>query len=102
MKGRKRIPSLTIYVLCVRFPTGQDRADFGTKGKKFLHCPGTKGQRDKLKILPQDGMDQDEPGWAGTAYQNLGWDVEWDTHYFSVKIWDGPRNGITSACFWLF
>jgi hypothetical protein len=28
---------------------------FGTKGQKFLHCPGTKGQRDKLKILPRDG-----------------------------------------------
>ena len=23
---------------------------FGTKGQKFLHCPGTKGQQDKLKI----------------------------------------------------
>ena len=30
-------------------------------GQKFLHCPGTKGQRDKLKILPRDG------GQAGTA-----------------------------------
>ena len=28
---------------------------FGTKGQKFLHCPGTKGQQDKLKILPSDG-----------------------------------------------
>ena len=26
---------------------------FGTKGQKFLHCPGTKGQWDKLKILPR-------------------------------------------------
>jgi hypothetical protein len=32
---------------------------FGTKGQKFLHCPGTKGQRDKLKILPQDGTGRD-------------------------------------------
>ena len=39
---------------------------FGTKGQKFLHCPGTKEQRDKLKILPRDGMGQDS--------QNLGWD----------------------------
>ena len=49
---------------------------FGTTGQKFLHCPGTKGQRDKLKILPRDGMGrdsqnsgQDGPGqsksWAG-------------------------------------
>ena len=28
---------------------------FGTKGQKFLHCPGTKGQRDKLKSLPWNG-----------------------------------------------
>ena len=32
---------------------------FGTKGQKFLHCPGTKGQRDKLKILPRDGTGRD-------------------------------------------
>ena len=32
---------------------------FGTKGQKFLPCPGTKGQRDKLKILPQDGTRRD-------------------------------------------
>jgi hypothetical protein len=27
---------------------------FGTKELKFLHCPGTKGQLDKLKILRRD------------------------------------------------
>ena len=32
---------------------------FGTKGQKFLHCPGTKGQRDKLKIRPWDGTGRD-------------------------------------------
>ena len=32
---------------------------FRTKGQKFLHCPGTKGQRDKLKILTRDGTGQD-------------------------------------------
>ena len=32
---------------------------FGTKGQKFLHCPGTKGQQDKLKILPRDGTGRD-------------------------------------------
>ena len=32
---------------------------FGTKGQKFHHCPGTKGQRDKLKILPRDGTGRD-------------------------------------------
>ena len=60
-----------IYYLWLKlgFPTGRDRATFrdsgtskiflsrdkGTTGQKFLHCPGTKGQRDKLKILPRDG-----------------------------------------------
>jgi hypothetical protein len=28
---------------------------FGTEGQKFFACPGTKGQRNKLKILPWDG-----------------------------------------------
>ena len=39
---------------------GRDRTVqlFGTTGQKFLHCPGTKGQWDKLKILPRDGT-----GW---------------------------------------
>ena len=32
---------------------------FGTKGQKFHRCPGTKGQRDKLKILPRDGTGRD-------------------------------------------
>jgi hypothetical protein len=27
---------------------------FGTNGQKFLHCPGTKVQEDKLKMLPRD------------------------------------------------
>ena len=47
---------------------------FGTKGQKFLHCPGTKGQRDKLKILPRDGtgwdsqnLEQDGPGQTKTG-----------------------------------
>ena len=37
---------------------------FGTTGQTFLHCPGTKGQRDKLKILPRDGTgwDSQNPG----------------------------------------
>ena len=32
---------------------------FGRKGQKFLHCPGTKGEQDKLKILPRDGTGRD-------------------------------------------
>ena len=30
------------------FPAGRDSATFGTKGQKFLHCPGTKGQAQNL------------------------------------------------------
>ena len=32
---------------------------YGTKGQNFLPCPGTKGQRNKLKILPRDGTGRD-------------------------------------------
>ena len=44
-------------VLSLEFPTGQDATVLSrrTKGQKFLHCPATKGQWDKLKILPWDG-----------------------------------------------
>jgi hypothetical protein len=47
---------------------------FGTTGQKFLHCPGTKGQRDKLKILPRDGTGRDSQnsGRDGTAKMQNG------------------------------
>ena len=32
---------------------------FGTAGRAKLFSPGTKGQRDKLKILPRDGTGRD-------------------------------------------
>ena len=32
---------------------------FGTTGQKFPPCPGTKRQRDELKILPRDGTGRD-------------------------------------------
>ena len=35
---------------------------FGTMGEKFFQCPGTKGQQDKLKILPVDGTGRDGQG----------------------------------------
>ena len=42
---------------------------FGTTGQIFRRCPGTKGQRDKLKILPRDGTGRysQNTGRAGTA-----------------------------------
>ena len=47
---------------------------FGTKGQKFLHCPGTKGQRDKLKILPRDrtGRDSQNSGRDGPGQPKSG------------------------------
>ena len=47
---------------------------FRTKGQKFHHCPGTKGQRDKLKILPRDGTGRDSqnPGRDGSGQPKSG------------------------------
>ena len=47
---------------------------FGTKGQGFLHCPGTKGQRDKLKILARDGTGRDSqnPGRDGPGQPKNG------------------------------
>ena len=53
---------------------------FGIKGKKFHHCPGTKEQRDKLKILHRDGMGQPKSGTgqAGTAKSGTGHETKRD------------------------
>ena len=40
---------------------------FGTKEQKFLDCPGTKGQQDKLKILQRD-----RPGWDSLTNSETG------------------------------
>ena len=55
---------------------------FKTKGQKFLHCPRTEGQRDKLEIMPWDGT-----GCRKSLFfcQNLGWDG-------TAKIWDETRD----------
>ena len=47
---------------------------FGTTEQKFLHCPGTKGQWDKLKILPRDGTGRDSQnsGQDGPGQQKSG------------------------------
>ena len=37
---------------------------FGTKGQKFHHCPGTKGQA-KSQGTRQDGRDSQNPGQDG-------------------------------------
>jgi hypothetical protein len=41
--------------------------DKGTTGQKSLHCPGTKGQRDKLKILQRDKTGWDSLSKSGTG-----------------------------------
>ena len=79
-KARKFGAIFRMVLMLLGFPTGRDSATFrdsgtaktflsrdkGTTGQKFLYCPGTKGQRDKLKILPRDGTGRDS--------QNLGRD----------------------------
>ena len=47
---------------------------FGTKGQEFLHCAGTKGQQDKLKIMPRDGTGKDgqNSGWDGPGQSKSG------------------------------
>ena len=62
---------------------------FGTKGQKFLCCPGTKGQRDKLKILPQDGTGRDSQSKSGTG-RGTG-------QGFDILPRDG-QDGILTAC----
>jgi hypothetical protein len=37
-------------------------------GQKFLHCPRTKGQQDKLKILPRDGKDWNSLSKSSTGH----------------------------------
>ena len=55
--------------LGLAFPMERDK--WNISGQKLLHCSGTKGQRDKLKILPRDRtgffsscpiLSQDVPG----------------------------------------
>ena len=64
-----------------RVSNGTGHCNFlGQRGRSSIIVPG---QRDNLKILPLDG----------TAYPNPGRDVGQADHYFSVKIWDGTRDG---------
>ena len=53
------------YLYRLEFPTGRDSATFRDKGTEVPSLSRTKGQRDKLKILPRDG---------------------------TAKIWDGMRD----------
>ena len=60
---------------CTRVSNGTGQCNFsGQQDRQIVFCPGTKGQRDKLKTLPRDGTGRDsqnsgrgEPGRAGTA-----------------------------------
>ena len=53
------------------FPTGRDSETFRDNGTEV---PGTKGQRDKLKILPRDGTGRDSqnPGRDGPGQPKTG------------------------------
>ena len=69
------------------FSTGRYSKLFGTK---FLHCPGTKGQWDKLKILPRAGTGRDsqnlEQDGPAQAKSNLSWDVLWKRYSEATKL----------------
>ena len=51
---------------------------FGTKGQKFLHCPGTKGQAQNI------ATGQDGPGQPVKSQDGMRDGLQ-DAHYFSVK-----------------
>ena len=54
-----------------RVSNGTGQFNFSrSKGQKFIHCPGTKGQRDKLKILPREGTGRDSQNPGRDAGQN--------------------------------
>ena len=67
---------------------------FRTKGQKFLHCPGTKGQQDKLKILPWHETGRYSLSKSGTGHgmgQSLfffraGFDFNFILNFKSVVI----------------
>ena len=49
--------------MCIRFFASDVTVQlFRKKGQKFLHCPGKKGQRDKLNILLQDSLSKSGTG----------------------------------------
>mgnify|MGYP001417597666 CR=1 FL=1 len=50
---------------------GRDSATFGHKGTEVPHCPMTKGQRDKLKILPRDGKGRDSLSKSGMQEETV-------------------------------
>ena len=63
-------------------------------------CPA--GQRDRSPFVVPGQRDNGtsskschRTGRARTACQNPGWDAGQDNHYFSVKIWEGTRDGPT-------
>ena len=91
-----RIPSLILYMLCVGFPTrpiSNRTGQCNFSGKRDRSSFIVLGQRDNRTTSCQ-GM-----GRAGTAYQNPGWDAGRNNHYFSVKIWDGTRDGTITIFF---
>ena len=62
----------------VGFPMGRD------KGKEFPSLSRDNGTSSKSCH---------GTGRAETAYQNTGWNVGWDNHYFSVKIQNRTGTG---------
>ena len=65
---------------------------FGAKGQKFLHCPWTKGQRCRLKILPRDGMGRESLSKSGTGRGTI-------TTFLSKSGMAQGRDGRITICF---
>jgi hypothetical protein len=64
------------YNLTWRFQRDGTVQLFGTEGQKFPSCPGTKGQRDKLKFFPREGTGRNfdrlsRDGTAGQLYKPI-------------------------------
>ena len=57
-----------MYIL--GFPTGRGRATFRDKGTKVPSLSQSKGQQDKLEILPRDGTSRDSQNPGRDTGQN--------------------------------
>ena len=66
--------------------------DKGTMGQKSLHCFGTKGQRDKLKILSRDGL-----GWDFDILPQDGLGRDFDSLSHPVPGQDAGQKGKKST-----
>ena len=76
LRSQHLVHNSRVGTIQIRVSKGMGLCNFSGQraGQKFLHCPGTKGQRDKLKILPRDGTGRDSQnsGRDGPGQQKSG------------------------------